>query len=201
MSIASSIRPPGERDGEPITGALSAFGEDLLEHPDWYGSHDDQTMEQLHAALEGAATVRVYRAVPVGVTSIEDGDWVTLSRAYAHDHGWHEDDVLVMPVVVADVPVASVYTDGNDPMEWGYVGGGCRDLPVLREGDSEPPLGQAGGSADVGEAAGSEARRVARQGFPAPAVGAVRQERSREDVGVPTAKVSASVRVEAQSER
>ena len=40
-----------ERDGEPITEALSAFGEDLLEHPDWYGSHDDQTVEQLRALV------------------------------------------------------------------------------------------------------------------------------------------------------
>lgn len=114
-------RAPGD-DGysHPIAEARQAFGPDILEAPDLYGSSDEQTMTQLRAALEGADTVRIYRAVPQGVTAINDGDWVTLSREYAHDHGWNEDPAQVMPVVAADVPVTSVYTDGNDPRDGGW---------------------------------------------------------------------------------
>lgn len=131
--------PSPDALGHPITDAEAAFGPDLLAHPDWYGTADEQTMEQLRAALDGAEYVRIYRAVPTGVTSINPGDWVTLSRAYAHDHGWHEDAAQTMPVVAADVPVALVYTDGNDPSEWGYVGEPIPDLTPMAENDPEIP--------------------------------------------------------------
>lgn len=142
-------RAPGD-DGysHPITEARQAFGPDILEAPDLYGSSDEQTMTQLRAALEGADTVRIYRAVPQGVTAINDGDWVTLSREYAHDHGWNEDPAQVMPVVAADVPVTSVYTDGNDPSEWGYAGPRIEALIPMGEGETEV-AGRPGGSATV----------------------------------------------------
>ena len=32
--------------------------------------------------------ITIYRAVPSGVTKINPGDWVTISKGYAKDHGY-----------------------------------------------------------------------------------------------------------------
>jgi hypothetical protein len=61
------------------------------------------------------ANVTVYRAVPADVDAINDGDWVSLSEAYAKSHakdGWK--------IIKQRVPVKSVFWDGNDINEFGY---------------------------------------------------------------------------------
>lgn len=120
--------------------ALEAFGPDLLEAPDLYGTCDAETLSQLQAAVaDPDATVRVYRAVPWEHTEINPGDWITLSRGYAFDHAYSEG----MAVVVADVPASRVWTDGNDPSEFGYDGPALTGLRGYREDDSFPSPGQA----------------------------------------------------------
>lgn len=119
--------------------ARSQFGPDVLERPDLYGTADDETLRQMRAAVEDpAAELRIYRAVPPEHPEINDGDWVTLSRAYAHDHGY-VDDGPDWPVVYADVPAERVWTDGNDPSEYGYDGPDLVDLDRYTEDEPMPP--------------------------------------------------------------
>ena len=65
--------------------------------------------------------VTIYRAVPKSLKegSVRNGDWVTLSEAYARQHGNHalEGDYRMME---ERVPAENLYWDGNDINEWGY---------------------------------------------------------------------------------
>ena len=63
--------------------------------------------------------IRIYRACPRHVKTINPGDWVTISRAYAqeHGHGHHTDDWHIISKVVA---ARDIFTDGNSIQEWGY---------------------------------------------------------------------------------
>ena len=66
-------------------------------------------------------TVTIYRAVPKSLKegSVRNSDWVTLSEAYAKQHGRHalNGDYRIMK---ENVPAANLYWDGNDINEWGY---------------------------------------------------------------------------------
>ena len=66
-------------------------------------------------------TVTIYRAVPKSLKegSVRNGDWVTLSEAYAKQHGRHalNGDYRIMK---ESVPADNLYWDGNDINEWGY---------------------------------------------------------------------------------
>lgn len=56
------------------------------------------------------ADVRIYRAVPHGVTTINPGDWVTTSKNYALEHGrHHEDPALDKPVIEAVVKLSLIH--------------------------------------------------------------------------------------------
>jgi len=66
--------------------------------------------------------IRIYRACPAQVKTINPGDWVTISRAYAKEHGHdhlshHTDNWHVISKVVA---ARDIFTDGNSIQEWGY---------------------------------------------------------------------------------
>lgn len=68
------------------------------------------------------AMVTIYRAVPKGVTKINKGDWVTLSKTYAKHHGMHhEDSKLDMPVISMKVKASDVVWDANDINEFAYI--------------------------------------------------------------------------------
>jgi len=53
---------------------------------------------------------------PIGINS---GDWVTISLAYARDHG-RSHLKNKFKVVTKTVPARTLFTDGNDVNEWGY---------------------------------------------------------------------------------
>ena len=63
--------------------------------------------------------IRIYRAVPKGVKGINVGDWVTISRGYAKDHG---ESALggSYSVISQAVNARDLFTDGNSFLEWGY---------------------------------------------------------------------------------
>lgn len=63
--------------------------------------------------------VQIYRAVPKGVKDIHPGDWVTINKNYARDHGegWLEGNYDIISKVVS---AKDLYTDGNSIHEWGY---------------------------------------------------------------------------------
>lgn len=103
------------------------FGPDVYTHPEWYSwAVDGGGQAEAIRALLGArgcpdARVTVFRAVPPGTETINAGDWVTTSRAYAAQHAIRDNDPahdwLVLSLVVrAD----EVRTGGSDILEWGY---------------------------------------------------------------------------------
>ncbi len=122
-----------------LAAALTRIGPGILDDPHLYGRADPETTAQMRLAVEDPqAHVRIYRAVPPEHLEINPGDWVTLSRAYAHEHGYAADGAPDWPVVYADVPASAVFTDGNDPSEYGYNGDALRALEPYREGAQMP---------------------------------------------------------------
>jgi hypothetical protein len=70
------------------------------------------------------AKVVIYRAVPssVGEVSINIGDWVTVSKQYAEEHGlYHRKGGPGKYKVITKVVYArDLFTDGDSIVEWGY---------------------------------------------------------------------------------
>jgi lysozyme len=67
------------------------------------------------------AEITIYRAVPEGVDKINEGDWVTIDKDYAIQHGKHATDPSKdMPVIEMKVKAKELNSDGNSIFEWGY---------------------------------------------------------------------------------
>ena len=66
------------------------------------------------------AEIEVFRAVPKGVTSINDGDWITINKNYAKSHGesWVDDGKY--DVISKKIKASELTTDGNSIHEFGY---------------------------------------------------------------------------------
>lgn len=118
--------PIHELGGDPAGTRSAAIPPDVYDHPEWYGWGDDlETHARVLRAVRGrpTATVRIYRAAPAGVTSINTGDWVAIAESYARQHAMQDDDPTHdWPVYYADVPAHTVRTGSGDIMEWGYHG-------------------------------------------------------------------------------
>lgn len=154
MDYSSFPRAPrGGGRAFAVTELCTVFGEDVLDHPQerGFGECDAETMQQLRRVRDNpGATVRIYRALPAGLSRINRGDWVTLSRDYARQYAMR-DDVAAndWPVLEAEVPAAAVFTDGVDLDGYGYDGPslkGLQDRDVdgnatgrSAHGDSEEP--------------------------------------------------------------
>ena len=62
--------------------------------------------------------INIYRAVPKAVKDINPGDWVTINKDYAKEHGERHLDSF--RVLSKKVPAREIYTDGNSIHEWGW---------------------------------------------------------------------------------
>ena len=98
---------------------------DYYTRPDLYRHDKGQVDAECVRAIRAArgkpdAMVTIYRALPPGKTTINKGDWVTPSLAYARQHAISngEED---WPVISAQVPAKTLWTEGY-PAEWGYGG-------------------------------------------------------------------------------
>ena len=118
--------PEGVATADRITSG-EFFPEDMLNHPDWYFSmEDDGAWETVRILkrLQGNpdAVVTVYRGAPSG--ELNTGDWVTLSKSYA--------SIYAGDGAYSDNPNSKVYSfqakaselsfDGDDISEFGYWG-------------------------------------------------------------------------------
>ena len=89
---------------------------------------EDYTRESIDAIRAAKAsrynTITIYRAVPKSVKekSARNGDWVTLSEAYAKLHITLQDWDGAR-IIKQTVPMEHVWWDGNDINEWGYDDG------------------------------------------------------------------------------
>jgi hypothetical protein len=75
------------------------------EYYDWI----DEEITRIQALNEAA----------VGRVGINPGDWVTITRRYAVDHGEAHLDGQHR-LITKTVPAGTLYTDGNSVQEWGY---------------------------------------------------------------------------------
>jgi len=126
-------RPP--EDG-PLAHELWREGPpDVLTHPDWYTGFPEYLRgfwPFLRLAQKRPTTMlRIYRALPKPHSTFREGDWVTLSRAYAQVH-------LDGPlggeghIIMSDVPADTLRFAGDDLMEWGYWGPTVEATPGRR---------------------------------------------------------------------
>ena len=81
---------------------------------------DEETMRLLQS-LRGSpdADVTIYRAVPRGVDNLNAGDWVTVNKQYAKDHG---ESALGgdFDVIEKNVKASDIFTNGDSIHEFGY---------------------------------------------------------------------------------
>ena len=67
------------------------------------------------------AAVTIYRAVPENVTEILPGDWVTINKKYADQHGLGFEEIdEPYHVISKKITASEIHTDGNSIHEWGY---------------------------------------------------------------------------------
>lgn len=123
-------RPPGPNGGAPLhdlTGGGRVYPDDVYgpNAARFYG-HGDRTLDRetlriLHA-LRGKpnALVVVYRAVPAVYlgAKINSGDWVTVNRQYAVEHGARFDEGAW--IISKRVKAHEVFTNGDSIHEAGY---------------------------------------------------------------------------------
>lgn len=101
----------------------SVAPKDVYEHPEYYTIHSNKNVvKETKEALEKVkgnpdAKITIYRAT-TGDT-INDGDWITLSKSYAEDHNYSQLDGKGK-VISKEVPVKDVEWAGDDLSEWGY---------------------------------------------------------------------------------
>lgn len=117
------------QDGAPLHDLTQMFPPDVYTHPHYYSFGGDEMGERkTHAIVreyqgQPDKPVTIYRAVPEGVTSINTGDWVTITREYAVVHSLHPTDPEQdLPIISATVPAHTLLNGGNDLLEWGYWG-------------------------------------------------------------------------------
>lgn len=112
-----------------LTGGGQIYPDDVytgpMHHYAWEPS--DQRSLTKARSLRGKpdAKVRIYRALPPehAHEGIHPGDWVSIDRSYAKQHGVHPTDPKQdWPVISASVPAKHVYTNGDSISEWGYHG-------------------------------------------------------------------------------
>lgn len=121
-------------EGPPAYDLLDESGDfslpsDIYDKPQWYTGFTereylDETMRALRSVRgKPEAKVRIYRALPEGHLSIDKGNWISLSLAYAKGHAMQgEDESEDWPVISAEVPAKYVRHAGDDLMEFGYWG-------------------------------------------------------------------------------
>lgn len=120
-----SHRAPGP-EGDGTTVRLDQVGgehdevfpADVGQHPERYGALHSTTVDQVRRASgRRDARVRVWRAVPEGVTEISPGDWVALSEKYARA----ESQIEHAQVITAEATASELWSEGLLE-EWGYQG-------------------------------------------------------------------------------
>ena len=124
-------RPPMKDSGAPahdLTGGGTVYPDDVYSSNavQYYGTGnkamDRETVQILNKLKNNPdKMVSIYRAVPPGVKypEISAGDWVTVNRNYAKDHG---ESALRGDYVIIErrVPARDIYTNGDSIHEFGF---------------------------------------------------------------------------------
>ena len=139
-------RPPDPEDGFPLhdlTGGGEGYPSDVYSPSGTRlyghgGSHkrlDEQAMQVIRRMRNHPnAEVTIYRAIPKGATdAIHPGDWVTITRGYAVEHG---EGPLggQYDIVSKKVRADQVYTSADSLHEYGYWPDGAKRYADSHEG-------------------------------------------------------------------
>lgn len=127
LSYKGLHRSPNKEGGAPLHElAGDIYPEDIYspQAVQYYG-HGDKKLDQqtidIVQSMRGNpdAEITIYRAVPKNVDGINDGDWVTINKTYAEQHG---ESVLdgEFKIVEKTVKAKDIYTNGDSIHEWGY---------------------------------------------------------------------------------
>lgn len=121
-----SHRPGGPEFGATMDNVEWAMP-DFYTHPEWYyhGGAADRARDRSGARViigtrgNPSKAVRIYRAVPRDVDTINPGDWVTQTRAYAK---LHLDSVLNGDghILSTMARAGELYNTGDSLHEWGW---------------------------------------------------------------------------------
>ena len=124
-----SHKAPDKMRGTPLYDLTGVYPDDIYSdkagryYGDMGGDANDMVSVRLMQTYRNKPNtmVKIYRAVPIDKKeiSINAGDWVTLNKNYAIQHGG---STLYgkYKIVSKIVPVRTLYTDANSIHEFGY---------------------------------------------------------------------------------
>jgi len=120
-AYAGEHEAPDHDNGQPLYDLSGIYPADFYAgRASDYGDNPRCIGIMLNMHNRPNAPIRVYRAVPRDVArKLNPGDWVTIDRNYAVEHGrdnLRNDYHIVSKTVFA----RDLFTDGNSVEEWGY---------------------------------------------------------------------------------
>jgi hypothetical protein len=133
---SGSHSAPNPESGDPMHDVTQKIYPDDFYGPNghrYYGSGDDKIDADSYFQISSAkgrpySKVTIYRAVPKNIKDINSGDWVTINRQYAKDHG---ESTLrgEYKILKKTVRARDIFTNGDSFHEWGYW---PQTMPVSR---------------------------------------------------------------------
>lgn len=112
-----------------MDNVIGMFGNDFYDRPNIYNFGEPGAREAIQLMIRARgnpdAPVTMFRALPKDAPdTINPGDWVSISRDYAVQHGISnlDDD---FKVIAAETRAGDLWTEGNSVCEWGYWGYGA----------------------------------------------------------------------------
>ena len=133
-------RAPMHDSGSPLYDVTGTYPDDIYgpNGVQYYGTREPWDARSIHVIQlsrnKPNQTIQIFRAVPKEVKSntINPGDWVTVSREYAIQHGKGLGKYKVLTKIV---PAKTLFTNGDSIHEWGYDPGGAAQ-PVAEDNAS-----------------------------------------------------------------
>ena len=126
-------RPPKRNYGAPLYDLTKIYPDDVYEKMMQYGDFSQKEASSTILRHRGKpdSFVQIYRAVPKGITEINTGDWVAITKSYAILHSKHPTDPSEdLDVISAKVFAKDLFTEGNSFEEWGYQGESIKGVLV-----------------------------------------------------------------------
>lgn len=123
---------PMHDSGSPLHDLSNTYPEDVYSNKAalYYGHFGNNDVMDREAASiiqsyhnKPNKSIRIYRAVPTQeqkkVIQINRGDWVTISKTYAKEHGESALDGNYK-IISKVVKAKDIFTNGDSLLEWGY---------------------------------------------------------------------------------
>jgi len=162
----SSHRPPNIENGAPlhdVTKGGEIYPADIYSPKglQYYGTGQDRADRESLSVIKNTknkpdALVTMYRAVPKdsSINTINNGDWVTLSKTYAKEHGESalDDDYKI---ISKKVKANQLFTNGDSINEFGYW-----TEPTVQTTETEPSYSTAPTEATTGHTTASLSRTL-----------------------------------------